>query len=63
MITIFIKRPGCLPALRVVLPLDEALRIRDSLTEQLDDIVPRFLRRDASQSEIAFIQKGETLEP
>ena len=61
MITIFIKRPGCLPALRVVLPPDEALRIRDSLTEQLDDIVPRCLRRDAPQVEIAFIQKGVEL--
>ena len=61
MITILIKRSGCLPALRVVLPPDEALRIRDSLTEQLDEIVPRVLRRDAPQVEIAFIQKGVEL--
>lgn len=61
MITIFIKRPGCLPALRVVLPPDEALRIRDSLTQQLYEVVPRFLRKDAPQVEIAFIQKGVEL--
>lgn len=56
MIVISINRPGGLPPLRVTLPHNEALRIRDALTEQLNNAIPNMLRKDAPQVEISFLK-------